>query len=215
MNPLSQIGVLAVACAVAFGAGFYTNHKFNQASQVVAGKKAVATTAQDVQHAQVASQKLEASAAVVAANVDQNKSAIHQRVAAQIKRQASARVTAAHARPASTPTDETHHEKNHDATNPAAGLACDGFYLDVGTVRMLNASRAGAAFHPAGSGDEALDTAPALCFTDFIDADEDLTKLYLDLAARHDALVDSVEHFQAEQRERLGVRDTPASEAAQ
>lgn len=209
MNPLSQIGVLAIACAIAFGAGFYTDHKFNQASQVVTEKKSVIATAKDVQVAQVKSQKLEESTAAVATNVDQNKSAIHERVAAQVKQQAVARV-AAPVQSASTPTDETQHE-----TNPPAGLACDGFYLDVGTVRMLNASRAGVAFHPAGSSDEALDAAPALCFADFIDADQDLTKLYLDLAARHDALVDSVEHFQTEQRERLGVKGAPAPEAVQ
>lgn len=202
MNPLSQIGVLAAACAIAFGAGFYTDHKFNQAHEVVAEKKVVATAATDVQAAQVASVKLEASTAAVAAAVDQNKSAIHQRVTAQIKRQEP--VAVAQAAPASNPSE------THDETNQPDSAACNGFALDVGTVRMLNASRAGVAFHPASSGDDAGDAAPALCFADFIDADQDLTKLYLDLAERHNTLVDSVEHFQKEQRERLGIKDGPA-----
>jgi hypothetical protein len=202
MSPLSQFGILAIIAALAFGGGFYTEHEFNQAHEVVAEKKVVATAATDVHVAQVASQKLEASAVAVSAAVDQNKSAIHQRVAAQTRRQAP--VAVAQTAPASTSSE------THDETNPPDSAACNGFALDVGTVRMLNASRAGVAFHSAGSGDEALDAAPALCFADFIDADQDLTKLYLDLAARHDALVDSVEHFQKEQRERLGIKDGPA-----
>jgi hypothetical protein len=199
MNPFSQLGILAVIAALAFGGGFYTERQFNQAHEVVAEKKVITTAATDVQAAQVASVKLEATTEKVAAAVDQNKSAIHQRVAAQIRRQAP--VAVAPAAPASTSSE------THDETNPSDGAACSGFALDTGTVRMLNASRAGVAFHPASSGDEALDAAPALCFTDFIDADQDLTKLYLDLAARHDALVESVEHFQKEQRERLGIRE--------
>jgi len=50
--------------------------------------------------------------------------------------------------------------------------------------------------------------------TDFIDADQDLTKLYLDLAERHNTLVDSVEGFEAEQRARLGIKDEPPARRA-
>ncbi|MEZ2310879.1 hypothetical protein AB6809_29965 [Paraburkholderia sp. RCC_158] len=211
MNPLSQFGVLAIIAALAFGGGFYTERQFNQAHEVKAEQKVVTTAATDVQAAQVTSQKLEASTAAVAVAVDQNKSVIHQRVvtqmSAQMKRQAPVAVAQAAATSTSTET--------HDETNQPDGAACNGFALDVGTVRMLNASRAGVAFHPAGVSNDPGEAAPALCFADFIDADQELTKLYLDLAARHDALVDSVEHFQSEQRERLGIKDAPASGAAQ
>lgn len=191
MNPLAKIGVLALACGIGFGAGVYVERQFTLASQTKHEVKVVAGAATGVAAAQTTSAKVEAAAAATADNIDQNKVAIRHRVAAQIKRAAA---------PASTPSEEAHETMR---------AACGGFYLDVGTVRMLNASRAGAAFHPAASGDEAGDAAPALCFTDFVDADQELTKLYLDLAQRHDALVDSVEQFQKGQRARLGVDEPP------
>ncbi|MGN8188643.1 hypothetical protein ACTJLD_21905 [Burkholderia sp. 22088] len=191
MNPLAKIGVLALACAIAFGAGVYVDRQFVLASRAKQEVKVVAGVATGVAVAQTKSKTVESAVAVTADNIDQNKVAIRHRVAAQIKRAIA---------PAPTPSEEAHETMR---------AACGGFYLDVGTVRMLNASRAGVAFHSTTSGDEAGDTAPALCFTDFVDADQELTKLYLDLAQRHDALVDSVEQFQKEQRVRLGVEETP------
>ncbi|MFP3609161.1 hypothetical protein SB778_03490 [Paraburkholderia sp. SIMBA_050] len=190
MRTLALQILLAIAV---FAGGYACGHHGAQVAQVKAEVKADHVVAQEnaggVQKAQTQSVKTETKVAAIATNVDTNKAAIARRVTASIKRQAPAVTT----------------EKHDETTSAEVGCA---FYLDTGTVRMLNASRQGAAFHSASSGDEALDAAPALCFTDFIDADQDLTKLYLDLAARHDALVESVEEFQAGQRKRLGIKES-------
>jgi hypothetical protein len=194
---MRNAALILLAALAVFFAGFLAGVSHSSTTALKADVKAEHVVAQQnataVVKAQDASVKVEQKVAATAAAVDSNKTQIHKRVAAQIKRQTPA-----------TPT-----ENHPDETNPA-GNSC-GFSLDVGTVRMLNASRQGTAFDPAGSGDEAGDAAPALCFTDFIDADQDLTRLYLELAARHDALVDSVEEFQSEQRSRLGLKEGPAS----
>jgi hypothetical protein len=184
-----QIVLALVVFALGFEAG--THHAATSAlkAEVKAEHVTAQQNATSVAKAQDASVKVEAKAATIAAAVDTNKAQIKKRVTAQIQRQTAV-----------TPT-----ENHPDETNPARD-GC-GFSLDVGTVRMLNASRQGAAFRPASSGDEESDAAPALCFTDFIDADQDLTKLYLDLSERHNALVDSVEQFQSEQRSRLGIKE--------
>jgi hypothetical protein len=184
-----QIIFALVLFALGFETGTYHAATSALKGEVKAEHVVAQQNAMSVAKAQDASVKVEQKVAVTAAAIDSNKAQIKKRVAAQIKRQTPA-----------TPT-----ENHPDETNPA-GNSC-GFSLDVGTVRMLNASRQGTAFHPAGSGDEESDAAPALCFTDFVDADQDLTRLYLELAARHDALVDSVEEFQAQQRRRLGIEE--------
>jgi hypothetical protein len=188
-----QIILALVVFALGFEAG--THHAATSAlkAEVKAEHVVAQQNATSAAKAQDASVKVEAKTAAVAAAVDTNKAQIKKRVTAQIQRQAAV-----------TPT-----ENHPDETNPEASPARDGcgFSLDVGTVRMLNASRQGTAFDPARGGNEASDAAPALCFTDFIDADQDLTKLYLDLSERHNALVDSVEQFQSEQRSRLGIKE--------
>jgi hypothetical protein len=198
---LSKVVFPVFVAALVFVLGFVAGYSYHSTGELKADLKAnttvAQTNAQSVAAAQTASVKIEGKIEKTAAAIDLNKSAIHQRVTAQIQR---------HAEAAST------YLENHDETTsfPDGSPTCGGFYLDVGTVRMLNASRQGTVARPAGSLDEAGDAAPALCFTDFIDADQDLTKLYLDLSVRHDALVDSVEEFQAKQRERLGIATDPA-----
>jgi len=194
-----QIAFAAVVFAAGFAAGFFA-HGSSALKQEIKEVQAVRQTdAASVQKAQQTSIKVEGKVAQIASNIDANKSQIHDRVSAQIKHHAAA--TAPH-----STFDPTEY---HDETTSSGASRCGGFALDVGTVRMLNASRQGAAFDRAGGLDEAGDAAPALCFTDFIDADQDLTKLYLDLSERHNSLVQSVEDYQADQRKRLGIKDDP------
>jgi hypothetical protein len=182
-----------------FAGGYACGLHYAETRALKAEVKAVNETAQqsavDVGKAQATSVKTEVKIAAQSANIDKNKPVIRDRVEHLLDQH--------HSDPFPT--------EINDETHPSGSAACRGFYLDAGTVRVLNASRAGAAFDPAGSLDEAGDAAPALCFTDFIDADQELTKLYLDLAERHNVLVDSVEGFQADQRRRLGVVEDPAS----
>jgi t-SNARE complex subunit (syntaxin) len=196
---MRNAALILLAAIAVFFAGFAAGISHSGTAALKSEVKAAAvvqkTDAVHVAQAQAKSTAIETKVEHTAAAIDTNKAAIKQRVTASVKRQAAA----INPVPTETPHDET----------ISAGLGC-GFYLDVGTVRLLNASRAGTALDSAGSGDEARDAAPALCFTDFVDADQDLTRLYLDLSERHDALVDSVEQFQSEQRSRLGIKE-PAS----
>jgi hypothetical protein len=195
---MRNAALILLAAIAVFFAGFLAGVSHSGTAALKSEVKAAAvvqkTDASSVADAQAKSVAIDTKADKITAAVDTNKAAIKKRVSASIKHQAA--------------THPVPTETIHDETIPA-GPGC-GFYLDVGTVRLLNASRAGAALDSAGSGDEARDAAPALCFTDFIDADQDLTRLYLDLSERHNALVDSVEQFQSEQRSRLGIKE-PAS----
>jgi len=128
-------------------------------------------------------------------DVDQNKGAIHKRVVAQIKRQEAVAVT-----PAEKP----------DEANPSGSTNLQ--WLLILTLALCGCStpvRQGTAFHTAGSGDEGATTAPALCVTDFIDADQDLTKLYLDLAERHTRWSIRSRVSKPSRRPGLGIKDEP------
>ncbi|HDR9086342.1 TPA: hypothetical protein QDB10_002233 [Burkholderia vietnamiensis] len=201
MNILSKTGLLVLVCAGAFAGGYINgmaHQKNSQAkTELKAEKGAQQQTAKSEAAAQAKSVQLEQHAELVSANVEQVKTAVHRRVAAQINKQIAADA-------------QSPHTESHDEVQQSTG--CGRFYLDVGTVRLLNAARSGAAPDPAGGSDAAGNTAPALCFTDFVDADLELTKLYLNLAERHDALVDSVEQFQKEQRARLGIKEAAPNE---
>jgi hypothetical protein len=157
-------------------------------SAVVAEHKTVVAAA----HAQVVSAKIDDHIAKTDAVVVTAKKVAHRRIAAQVKKQIAAEQT--------SPSTETHDEAPSDPV-------CGHFYLDRGTVRMLNAARLGTAPDSAAVGDDASDSAPALCVGDFVDSDFELTKAYNDLAERHNALVDAVEQFQKEQRERMGIKE--------
>lgn len=69
----------------------------------------------------------------------------------------------------------------------------DALVLDVGTVGMLNAARQGRPVDPAGSSDEAQSAPSTVGVAGLVDNDLEIVKLYLDLAKRHDSLVDEVE----------------------
>src|SRR6185437_2720087 len=81
MNPLSQIGVLAVAVAIAFGAGFYTEHKFNVASQVTAVKKEVKATAAEIPQTIAASNQIQSAVETKQAALTSVETAVNARLA--------------------------------------------------------------------------------------------------------------------------------------
>ncbi|UUZ75555.1 hypothetical protein LP414_27955 [Polaromonas sp. P1(28)-13] len=79
-----------------------------------------------------------------------------------------------------------------DKSSPDAPV-CPAFELDVGTVRLLNAAREGAAVDSAGGGDETLNAPSGIGVSKLVDNDLTVVKLYKELATRHDELVDVVE----------------------
>ena len=79
--------------------------------------------------------------------------------------------------------------------DPTALPGCRGadLVLHRGTVGMLGAARRGIAVGAADGSDEAQSAPSAVGITDFVVNDLEVVRLYLDLARRHDELVDAVE----------------------
>lgn len=79
--------------------------------------------------------------------------------------------------------------------------------FDVGTVRLLNAARAGTPVDSVAVSD-AESKAPAfVTIRVFVRNDTEIAKMYNDLAARHNSLVDQVAAYQHRQRLRLGIKE--------
>ncbi|MDE2465570.1 MAG: hypothetical protein KGO02_17925 [Alphaproteobacteria bacterium] len=120
MNPIIDlIACAAIGIAIGVGVGIYTRGEHDtakQVRQVIANQRA---TAQQIVQSTQESQKLTASISARDAAVDADKQAAHERVVTQIR--------------------YIYKEKQSDAATQDCGPA----YLDLGTVRLLNAARAG------------------------------------------------------------------------
>lgn len=134
MTLLSKLGIFAVAAAIAFGAGFYTEHRFVEASQVAAVKTEVKNTAVAIQQAAVTSQKIEAV-------VQDKETAVQTAVKA---------VNARLAQPRQTATQHDTPQAPGCETSATAGDLLMPF--DVDTVRLLNAARQGITVSAAPGG---------------------------------------------------------------
>ena len=79
--------------------------------------------------------------------------------------------------------------------------------FDVGTVRLLNAARAGTPVDSITVSD-AESAAPAfITIRVYVRNDTEIARMYNDLAARHNSLVDQVAAYQHRQRLRLGIKE--------
>jgi hypothetical protein len=79
--------------------------------------------------------------------------------------------------------------------------------FDVGTLRLLNAARAGTPVDSITVSD-AESAAPAFVrIRIYVRNDTEIAKMYNDLAARHNSLVDQVAAYQHRQRLRLGIKE--------
>lgn len=162
--------VAAVVLALAFEAGYYVRGDHDTAKevkQVVAEQKQTAT---NVVQAVQASQKIEEKVQFINEAAATNGRAIHDRVVTQIK-----------------------YVYKENEGEKQTTVACGPAYLDVGTVRLLNATRQGFSLDPASISNDPGATAPALPIADFVDSDNEVVRRYNELSERHNALVDSVE----------------------
>lgn len=142
---LAKLGVLAAACALAFGAGFYTEHKFTVASQVVAEKKEVKTVAADIPKSIAASNQIQTQANTQQAAVASVKEAVNTRLAQPLKvTHATSQAAASEVQVQSLPAG--------DQPMP----------FDLDTVRLLNAARRGVAVDAASGIDAEVASAPAV-----------------------------------------------------
>lgn len=159
--------IVAIAASViGFGAGYATKAKFDKADALTKMVEVRHEDAATVQQSVQASASIEKQAGAATQNVE----TIRQQVAQRLRQ---------------PPIKDEHHE---DATQE-----CPAWTLDVGTVRLLDAARAGTPPDPSGLGDDESKAPSAVGAAAFIDNDLQVIELYHDLATRHDALVDYVE----------------------
>ncbi|MFW6855403.1 hypothetical protein ACODYM_29350 [Burkholderia gladioli] len=179
---ITAIAAGIAALLVGVGVGYYVRGDHDAAKKTTAVIAEQHQTAGNVVAAVHASQKLEDDIAASDAVATTNGHAASERVRTQIK--------------------YVYMEKKDAKQDPQPEpVACGPAYLDVGTVRLLNATRSGFSLDPASISNDPGAAAPALPIADFVDADNDTVRRYNDLAKRHNALVDSVEEKLKEQAE--------------
>jgi hypothetical protein len=143
MNPLlARIGILALACAAAFGAGFYTEHKFNVAAEVKVEQKEIKATAAEIPKSIAASNQIQTQANTQQAAVASVTQAVNARLAQPPK---------------------VNHATSEAAASEVQSLSAGDqpMPFDLDTVRLLNAARKGIAVAPAGVSDAEVAGAPA------------------------------------------------------
>jgi hypothetical protein len=154
MNPLTKIGLLAIVAALAFGAGFYTEHKFVLASQVAAVKKEVKQTAAEIPKSIAASDQIQAAAAASQAAVTTITAAVDKKLAAP--------APSAQTKALSHALATTNQAASAVAEVQSLTVGDQPMPFDLDTVRLLNAARKGIAIDAAGSGAaEVQSAAPA------------------------------------------------------
>lgn len=186
---MTDLRILVLAVALAFGGGYFVKGQFFEASEVKELRVEAKQSAQNVVQSTVASARIETAVAKTDDNVNQIKAAVIKRgITLQPKPEKSNAVQ--------TPVVDGLHTATADTAKPVHGAApaCSGsdLVLDVGTVGMLDAARQGVALGAAGGSDETQSAPSAVGVTDFVANDLDVVRMYLDLAKRHDELVDAV-----------------------
>lgn len=170
--------VFGLALVVGFGLGYETKSRFVQAEKFDAVESAQAQTRTNVR------QSLDASTAI-----EVSSTASSNQVSA-IRKSAEQRFEAQHAR-----SQRTGALPNTATASDSSGssAACVDWFLDLGTLGLLNAARTGADPGAAGSSDAESQASSGLGAKELIDNDLQVVEQYRDLAIRHDALVDYVQ----------------------
>lgn len=84
-------------------------------------------------------------------------------------------------------------------------MACSSPVLNIGAVRLLNAARTGEIVDTTGWVDAEVKAPTEIGLQELSVADTEIATQYRELAKNHDALVDAVTEFRAEQLKRLGA----------
>ena len=132
MNSISEILAAAfIAVVIGCGIGVYVRGDHDKAAQVSQVVKAQKETANEIVQSTQVSQAIADNVAAVGAAVDADKAAAHERVVTQVR--------------------YVYKEKPSEKD----ALECGPAYLDVGTVRLLNAAREGQALRSTTGSDGA------------------------------------------------------------
>ena len=179
MNPINSIMALVLAFAIGFGAGFYTESKFDQAKTA---QTAVAEQKADIKAVQSAHQEDQKIDGQV--NSEESQTAtlaklIHNHIQAQHQ-------------PKEKPSGLSHFQLKDPQT------VCPVWTLDAYTVSLLNDVRTGSN-SAAGLGDAEGKAPSQVTEQQLLDSDAQIAGQYRELATRHDALVDYVEGLMKQQ----------------
>lgn len=167
VTSIKWILMIGVLCLGLGGVGTaFVMSKFKDRAVISKLEKNAKQTAKNVEKSRKESDSIEARVAAGNAQAQRVKSAVAQRLTKQ--RDAS---------------NETHPPR----------VVHPGDRLDVGTVRLLNAARAGTPVGTAPSGDAKSDTPSTVAVDQLIQSDLDAVARYNELMVRHNALVEAVE----------------------
>jgi hypothetical protein len=192
----------ALAAAALFGgwAGYTLKGDVTAKAEVKQAQIAVKKSAQNVVVSVAENARIETAVAKVDTNVASIKAAIVKRGvtlhqtqephAASSNRDVRNGVSSPDQQPATAGAGTAPLVARGDEDAAACG---PGLVLDRGTVGLLNAAREGRGVGAAGSSDEAQSAPSTVGVTDLIANDLDIVQMYLELAKRHDELVDAVE----------------------
>lgn len=187
---------IVVSAVLAFCAGFYTKGKFDTADkveQVVEVRKADAVSVNDAGKRDA---KVEAK---IEKNASDDKRA-KKEITRYVKPRAPQPV-------ASCKEGGSGPAQAGPAEPPARQVVAADDVLPVGAVRVLDGARDGTLDRAAPIGDEEGRAASDVAFEEFAGNDLEVVRLYKDLAARHDELVEFVNDLMRKQRKRLGIKD--------
>ncbi len=188
----SLIVAVAVALAVGLAAGYYTKGQFDTAKEVKQDRAVIRGTAQGIVESVKKSDAIEQTVQKQGVNASQIQQAIDQRFAKEKQR-------------ASQPVHVDTSASGNDATTAQGAetvrYSCPAPVLDVGTVRLLNAARQGESVESVTGSDEALAAPTAIGLEELTRSDQEVTRMYRELAERHDRLVEEVQEHLKQQAE--------------
>lgn len=200
--------LVAILLAALFGgwAGYSLKGQAVVAGQAQEAKAAIKKSAENVVVSAAESGRIETEVAKVDDNVTSIKAAIVKRgITLQTKQEPKHATAPDRADSGSNGTvDQPTSAAGAAQVSVAAESACGGtghYFLDLGTVGLLNAARQGRSLESAASRDEAQSAPSTVEVTGLVVNDLDIVQMYLNLAKRHDELVDAVEkHLQDQAR---------------
>lgn len=200
INPLI---LLLVGVVLGIGLTLWGQSILSAKSEVKEAKAAVVGTGQAVVNANKEEVKLATSLDDIAKNGGRIRDALDDRLNTPFELKSASNGNIKSTKPASNGSASV------DAVEcPPATIDGNSYMpFDVGAVRLLNAARTGTPIDSVTVSD-AESAAPAFIrIRVYVRNDTEIAKMYNDLAARHNSLVDQVAAYQHRQRLRLGIKE--------
>ncbi|MEJ7805644.1 MAG: hypothetical protein WKG03_06950 [Telluria sp.] len=169
--------------ALTFGAGYFTKGQFVLADEAKQTRVVIKDTAKGIVKSVQDNQRIETAVTKTNTAVNDIKKTVAKRgVTITTNYQEKCHVVV---------TNDGESAKPENAE--LAHVSGDAHFLDRGTVSLLNAARQNFSVDSVGSLDETERAASTVEVADLVESDLEITRMYLELAKRHDELVDSVE----------------------